>query len=356
MRTRRKKITEAESHISKRLCLWLLAVACWMAFLQQAVAALPLKADTANQLDRPAGRQWPEGIEQQTLALPQQAGLFHYFEIKAGSYNVTSAAIVVHGYPRDVGNTLSAALAAAKGNPAAPHLLIVAPLFQVSTAQARHCHSPGLPAPLPGDAAWRCNSWLTGGLDERKRLSAFAALDAVMKEMKQRWPGLQLITVAGFSAGGQFVQHYIPFAHPPEAVALRYVVADPGSWLYFDTLPALGCPAINRWKYGLSDLPGWLAANGASARENYRTAKITYLEGADDTGKGAGSYWRILDNSCAASRQGRFRLDRGINYARYDKQVLKPDTPHELLIAAGCRHDVRCVFTSPEGRQVLFAR
>ncbi|WLS77117.1 hypothetical protein Q3V30_11500 [Erwinia pyri] len=318
----------------------LMFIACWILLPQQAGAALPLP---------------PEAIEQH-FTLPNRAGEFHYFTVNAKSDSVTSAAIVLHGHPRDVGATLSATLAAAQGNPAANHTVIVAPLFQVSAEQARHCHSPGLPRLQPDDALWRCSSWLAGELDERKRLSAFAALDALMKDLKQRWPGIRSVTVAGFSAGGQFVQHYIPFAHPPADIAVRYVVADPGSWLYFDNRPESGCASANEWKYGTDRLPVWLATSRAAARESYRKANIAYLEGADDRGKGAGSYWRILDKSCAAMLQGSSRLDRGINYARYDRQVLQPATPHRLSIVAGCKHNVRCVFPSVAGRQVLFAQ
>ena len=77
--------------------------------------------------------------------------------------------------------------------------------------------------------------WIEGGLDNAGKTGSFNAMDNLLADMKRRWPSLQTITVAGFSAGAQFVQHYVGFAHPP-AVRLRYVVADPGSWLYFDHL------------------------------------------------------------------------------------------------------------------------
>lgn len=39
-----------------------------------------------------------------------------------------------------------------------------------------------------------------------------------------------------FLAGGQFVQRYVGFAEVrrPHSFPVRYVVAEPGSWLYFD--------------------------------------------------------------------------------------------------------------------------
>lgn len=57
--------------------------------------------------------------------------------------------------------------------------------------------------------------WIEGGLDNAGKTGSFNAMDNLLADMKRRWPSLQTITVAGFSAGAQFVQHYVGFAHPP---------------------------------------------------------------------------------------------------------------------------------------------
>jgi len=303
-----------------------------------------------------AAADWPAGVKEHTFILSDAAGNFHYFIATSHvTKSTTSVLIVLHGYPRDVSATLNAALQAEHDNPAARRVPIIAPLFQVSIAQSSHCDSPDLPAALPADTLWNCHSWLDGGLDSRGKLSAFQAIDQLIAHLKQRWPALRQITLAGFSAGGQFVQHYVAFARPPESVRLRYVIGDPGSWLYFDRRQeTTDCPSINDWKYGLDSVPAWLTHQVAGARDRYRAADISYIEGGDDHGKGWGAYYRILDKSCAADSQGRYRLDRGIRYAQYDREVLKPLKPHLLRVVDGCRHDVRCVFSSSAGKQVLF--
>ncbi|OQV65551.1 hypothetical protein AK51_19060 [Serratia nematodiphila DZ0503SBS1] len=90
------------------------------------------------------------------------------------------------------------------------------------------------------------------------------------------------------------------------------MVADPGSWLYFDrlrplptsrgscgietacrfrwqTLDAGRCPQANRWKYGLEALPAHLQRTADAARRRYAAADITYLAAADDTGTAPGA-------------------------------------------------------------------
>ncbi|CAK9884868.1 MAG: hypothetical protein XXXJIFNMEKO3_01260 [Candidatus Erwinia impunctatus] len=178
-------------------------------------------------------------------------------------------------------------------------------------------------------------------------------MDKLLAELKTRWPTAAQITLAGFSAGGQFVQHYIGFSHPPVGTTLRFVIGDPGSWLYFDSQPG-ACNEAQQWKYGLEKLPVWLTERAVNARERYRYAAITTLEGGADDGPGKGKYYGILDKSCAAMVQGEGRKERGQTYHEYEKTRLHPVAPHRFSIVAGCRHDVQCVFNSPVGRRALF--
>ena len=212
------------------------------------------------------------------------------------------------------------------------------------------------------------------------------------------------------------VQHYIGFADARTAtgITVRYVVADPGSWLYLDAVRPyairdgkpvelsdcvggadyLGscslsfklpvrCPAksdnakanndddetdgegdaagggigsYNHWKYGTERLhekgtPGFLGRSAVEAKARYAGADITYLQGAEDTGKGKGTAYRVLDKSCAAALQGPFRLQRGLAYALYDRTHLAPAKQRKVIVVPTCAHEVACVF--PKGHAAL---
>ncbi|SDW13745.1 hypothetical protein SAMN05518669_10149 [Variovorax sp. YR634] len=307
-------------------------------------------------------------------------GALHYYSSLApdaptATTGPTKALIAMHGHSRDANKTFEATLRTVRNAGALDDTLVVAPLFQVPADKAAsRCNSPGLPAPQPGDLLWTCGSWLEGGRSASgSRIGSFAVMDALVAELVQRWPSLRTVTIAGFSAGGQFAQRYAAFAQnggTAGKVAMRYVVADPSTWLYFDPVrpqlssdgasvsgfavpDAAACPEMNRWKYGTDDLPAHLGRSAAQARRQYAEADISYLEGELDSNDARGTAYRVLDKSCAAAAQGPFRLQRGLAYAQYDRTLLAPAKRREVVVVPGCAHDVACVFPSEAARAAL---
>lgn len=282
-------------------------------------------------------------------------GPLHYYASQPPGSAPTSALVALHGHPRDANQTFAAALHAVQQ--AQADTLVIAPVFQVT--DPAKCHTDGVPAAQPGDLLWTCASWIEGGTSQTG-VTSFAALDALVAELPLRWPGLRSITIAGFSAGAQMVQHYIGFAaDAPAGIALRYVVASPGSWLYFDPqrpVEMADCPGQNRWKYGTDALPAALGRNATDARARYAQADIHYLAGALDSSPGPGTFSKILDQSCAAQAQGPYRLQRAQAYAAYDRSQLAPLRQRSVTVVPGCAHAVACVWGAPEARAGLLGR
>jgi hypothetical protein len=336
----------------------------------------------------------------QSMQMPDGAGRVHYYASRGpdapnapaatnAAAAPTHALVVLHGHPRDAGKTFNAALQAVHGGGASADTLVVAPLFQVATADATRCRTPGMPQAQSGDLLWTCSSWLAGGAarNSAPATTSFAVLDALVAHLAQQWPQLRVVTLAGFSAGAQMVQHYIGFARATEAgmPARRYVVASPGTWLYFDAVrpqplragqpadwascanasgplgdctlalaaPSAQCPTANRWKYGTDALPATWGRSAAQARAQYAAADISYLAGALDSSEGHGTAYRVLDRSCAASVQGPFRWQRARGYLQYDNEMLAPHAQRTLHTVPGCAHSVACVFPAEAARRAL---
>ena len=324
-------------------------------------------------------------------------GRVHYYASAApGTGDAPgSVLIALHGHARDARTTFDAALQAVRGAQLEAGTLVVAPLFQVD--DDRHCHGAGVPPAQAGDLLWTCASWARGeaalGVDGAAAAEpgpgSWAVLDALVLELARRWPSLRTATIAGFSAGAQLAQRHAAFgdAQGRLPLALRYVVADPGSWLYFDPVrpqalqagvpvddwarcagpegtlarctlrfdaPDPACPSARRWHYGTDGLPATAGRSAEAARAHYAAADIRYLEGALDTGAGPGTAARVLDRSCAAQAQGPFRLQRGLAYGEYDRIWLAPVRPRPVVVVPGCAHSVRCVFPAAAARAALF--
>ena len=326
------------------------------------------------------------------LQTPGASGLLHVVAsapLDVGNPAITTAVIAVHGHSRDVMRTFQATTAAAGASQMA-HTLVLAPVFQVAAARATRCHSPGLPAAQAGDLLWTCSSWQQGAAAQNTPgitpITAFMAIDQLVAHVLQQFASVKTVTIAGFSAGGQLVQRYVGLATASvRPVHRRYVVGSPSSWLYFDperplptrdghaadwstcttetceftlSKPAAAdsgtCPGYDQWKYGTGHWPTTHGRSATEARAAYVAADVTYLLGAQDTGSGKGTAYSVLDTTCSAQLQGPYRLQRGLAYAAYDKAKLAGGAHRLMPPAAGCGHDVRCVFTSDVGRAALF--
>jgi hypothetical protein len=147
-------------------------------------------------------------------------------------------------------------------------------------------------------------------------------------------------------------------------IALRYVVANPSSYVYFDAMRPVAsgefaefdramCPSFNRWKYGLEDLPGYAgdAASAAALEARYAQRDVTVLLGGAD----CDPQHPALDRSCAALTQGEHRLGRGLAYARY-MALRHPEglAKHRTYVIDGVGHDAKGIFASAQGLAALF--
>ena len=183
---------------------------------------------------------------------------------------------------------------------------------------------------------------------------------------RNAFPDLQIITLAGYGAGANFVQRYAVFnlADPviaKQQIDLRYLVADASSYLYLTAQRPLGgrkgigmpdvvaCPAYNVYPYGLDTFNAYARrAGGNAAKINYGTRVVAYLNvPAVDT---------VPDTSCAAMVQGVDATIRAINYQHYLQSLYGDNTARTqlFLLADKAKNDAAGLFGSACGMAVLF--
>ena len=216
----------------------------------------------------------------------------------------------------------------------------------------------------PETLRWTLEGW-EGGEPARGPTSAssFDALDAILGKLADRniFPNLKQVVVAGHSGGAQVVQRYAiagkgEAALTARGIAVRYVVANPSSYAYFDDQRpdpsiAASCAGYNDWKYGMDARPAYLAGPTVSALEQaYVARRVIYLLGTRDTNPNHPA----LDKTCMAEAEGPYRYARGHAYAAV-MQARDAGTPHHSLWdVPGVGHDGDRMLTSPCGLKALF--
>ncbi|MBJ9594261.1 alpha/beta hydrolase [Burkholderia seminalis] len=276
--------------------------------------------------------------------------------------DVVRVFIVIHGTLRNADTYYaSGRQVVEKAGAAGSGTMVVAPQF-LTRADTR---AFSLPA---STLAWTQEGW-KGGEPARQPgpVSSFAALDALLAHFADRglYPSLTTVVVIGHSAGAQLLQRYAVAGHEGDAlarggVAVRYVVANPSSYLYFDderpNADAIAggiCPRAMQWKYGLKSAPPYVASqDGRELEARYVARDVVYLLGQADTNP----YTHFIDRSCAAMAQGPYRLARGLAYFDYLKKRHPDDLAQQVVEVPGVGHDGLGMFTSACGLAVLFGR
>ena len=276
---------------------------------------------------------------------------------------VQRAVIVVHGRLRNADTyfrTAQHARELAGVDPAST--LLVAPQF-LATDDVRAHH-------VPDDLlSWRGNAWMAGSnAASGAPVSSYAVLDDIARHLADRrlFPNLKTIVFAGHSGGAQVLQRYAIASQADELAAegidVRFVVASPSSYAYFDAqrpdangapaaFDASRCADFNRWKYGMEHRPALIAGRTPAQLEaDYVKRRIVYLAGGNDDDPASVS----LDKSCAAQAQGAQRVARAQGFYRYLQTRHADGLNQTFHIVPGVGHDGARMLTSSCALATMF--
>ena len=280
--------------------------------------------------------------------------------LSAPNAALTRAVIVLHGTNSNSGDYFSRMIRAADDEGVTEQTLIIAPTFLEAAELAQ-----------PGELYWldgSGSSWERGDPTSTPgaSVSSFDVMDRLISIVSDRatFPNLNVISVVGHSAGGQYVQRYAAGGQEPTLHAdhgFVFVVANPSSYMYLDrrrpvsgstttfAIPSTTC-RFNDYRYGMDYMNPYMDETPqATIIAQYRQRFVVYLAGEQDDDPTDPT----LDTTCRAMAQGPHRLARALAYANY-MDLYYPINVHQLLLVAGVGHSSTDMFRSPEGRSVIF--
>jgi hypothetical protein len=251
-----------------------------------------------------------------------------------------------------------------QAGPAGDGTLLIAPQFLTDFDVAAHRLSADT-------AGWDHEAWMGGAPAQTPvAVSSFDAIDAILARLADRtlFPNLRLVVVAGHSGGAQVVQRYAVVGKAGPAletrgVHVRYVVANPSTYLYFTAerpgpdgrlgafADAAACPQFDDWKYGFAHgVPPYVGATPAVLEAQYVRRDVVYLLGTLDLDPDHPT----LDKTCMGKAEGPFRFARGHAYFAQLQARGATQLQHRLFDVAGVGHDGGKMLASACGLYALF--
>ena len=270
--------------------------------------------------------------------------------------NLKRAVLVFHGLLRNADVYFKAGLDSRdKAGDAGRGVLVLAPQFLADV------DIPANQLP-PNTLGWNYDHWAGGEAALTPApISGFTAIDAILAQLadRRKFPKLETVVLAGFSAGGQTVQRYAVVGNGEAAltslgVKVSYVVSDPSSYLYFTpSRPRhdASCAGENDWRYGFhAKVPDYVTMAPDALESRYVRRDVTYLIGLADTDPNH----PVLDKSCAGEAQGPHRVARAYAYWEMLQSRHGSDINQRFVTVAGIAHEGQKMFNSPCGQALLF--
>jgi pimeloyl-ACP methyl ester carboxylesterase len=345
------------------------------AFLALALAPIALADDTANSkapVKSVADHLLPVGTPAGRGELPLYISMNGAsVDLSQPQPSVVRALLIFHGKLRNADDYNKSGLTAIRNaGKAGMGTLLITPQF-LAQVDIDQYHLPS------NILRWAPEAWMGGDDATSAPVSSFDAIDAILARLADRriFPNLKSVIVAGHSGGGQVVQRYAVVGHGGDAllrvgIHVRYVIANPSSYLYFSperpvlkaetefafALPAKTCYAkYDLWKYGVNDPPRYVGERSFTELEqNYLHRDVRYLLGTNDIDPNHPA----LDKSCSGEDEGPYRFFRGKAYFRYlelrHPELEQPSASQQLWFVSGVEHDGDKMFNSACGLAALF--
>lgn len=267
---------------------------------------------------------------------------------------IRRAVVVIHGKRRNAKSYFDAVNRLATEEGRQDDTLVIALQFLTQADIAANKLSKQV---LFWDHGWKHGTKSVNG----PNLSSFEVLDRVLKRLIDQNPNLEQITIAGHSAGAQLAQKHASARRLDTSAwrgHLHYVLTNAGSYMYLTTKrpeAINGCKDdYNDFRYGPEDnrFAYFSGTSPDSLWTKLADHPVSILLGELDTEEPD-------DMSCAATAQGKNRLERGKQFHRITLEQRPAHLQNNLArfrlhVIPQVGHEFERMWDSRCGRQLLF--
>ncbi len=287
---------------------------------------------------------------------------------------ITNLVMVVHGTGRNPFTYHKNMRIAADLSGAGENTLVVAPGFIMEKDLMENKDLLSDDHVFWTNAGWKKgdNSLVNSKKNKRSvSISSYEMMDKMVAGIlaSEKFPNIKSISIAGNSAGGQYVNRYLASNQIHDAIKakynieIKYLIAAPSSYAYLTPeRPVIGkagefyvpkadvCEKpYNNYTYGLDNVNEFLAKTGAEKiKQQYGTRKVAYFVGALDNDPNGKS----LDKSCASMLEGTQRKERAELFVGYLTYLYGEQ--RVLHVVPDAAHDHAKMFASEPAQQWLF--
>lgn len=306
-------------------------------------------------LDTPQGRIVDSCGDFRDFTVPNLPAAVHYFApkpVESGA-DCETAVIIVHGWgdgvelPKEVPSFWDAARNEVGTGGRMPY--VIAPVFPRRETMEKfgleddgRAHWNDLRDASDGDRYDPSDDWRGGGDADGTSVSSFDAIDRILDALSDRakYPNLKRVTLAGFSAGGQFAWRYAAVGRGilrPD-IRLDFAPMAPSSVLRLES--------DVRWLYGLKDRPRYAAGlTEAQIYTNLCSRRVWFGCGDLDVKKRPQT---SLDGTPEARAQGENRYDRFLRFRDYLGRFPDWNRQVSFHILRGLGHEYVRAYAQPE--------
>jgi hypothetical protein len=272
---------------------------------------------------------------------------------------VTHGIIVVHGASKTAESIMNAVVDGVEDTGrSTTNVAVISPQFLEDEDMAPHSIDTAT------HHYWT-NAWRQGNTSVNGSTSSYTVLDYLVTQLMDiaKFPNLTRITMTGHSAGGQVAARYSGGGIAPRAgVAIKYVIANPSSYMYltqerpvgrsttnFAIPSGVSASTYNSYAYGMLSLNSYMSAVGSNQIiTNYAERDIDVILGEDDIEQDSD-----LDTSTAANFQGFNRFERGQAWFNHLVRQVGVGS-HDIWTVPNVGHTFGGMYRSQVGRESLF--